>query len=456
MKACQTVQEVIAHTIQVQARGLAAPMNTLTKEFIRAQMRRDCESLGLRDLDRDIPPVVHVAGTKGKGSTCALVESILRQGKLRTGLFTSPHLVDIRERIRLNGKLLPRQEFDDHVMTTYKLLGVERMETIGFFQFLTLAMFRIFALKRHEVDVLILETGIGGRLDFTNCVDSPVCCAITRLDFDHVSLLGNTLELIAGEKAGIAKSKTRLFTLASQPALLPVIQHCCDQVGAVMETVEPLDASKFDIGIKGGAHQLENAALASAMARVVFAKLNPRLLERQDAMNETIAVGLATCRFPGRAQVEKMLSNQVTCYLDGAHTPISVECAAKWFQSTAMDQGTTPKKKRALVFHCSADRNPKHLLEIIRHECTFDYVFMVPPTSGPRSPAGYHDQLVQYWNELNSTKATVVETCSPLALKQRLSDLPEITQVLVVGSFFLVGDALQFWVEDWNVEQAFV
>lgn len=446
MKACQTVQEVIAHTIQVQARGLAAPVNTLTKEFIRAQMRRDCASLGLRDLDRDIPPVVHVAGTKGKGSTCALVESVLRQGKLRTGLFTSPHLVDIRERIRVNGKLLPRDEFEDHVMATYKLLGVERMETVGFFQFLTLAMFRLFALKRLEVDVLILETGIGGRLDFTNCVDSPLCCAITRLDFDHVALLGNTLELIAGEKAGIAKPRVRLFTLASQPALLPEIQRCCDQVGAVLETVEPLDASRFDIGIKGGAHQLENAALASAMARVVFAKLWP---VPQGLVDETIAAGLAACRFPGRAQVEKALGGRVTCYLDGAHTPVSVECAAKWFQSTA-----TPNKKRALVFHCSGDRNPKHLLEIIHRECAFDFAFMVPPTSGPRSPAAYHDQLVEYWRELSP--ASAAETCSPLALKQRLSESPEIAQVLVVGSFFLVGDALQFWVDDWNVEQAFV
>ena len=381
------------------------------------------------------------------------MESILREGHLRTGLFTSPHLVDVRERIRVNGGLLPMAKFEEHVMDTYHLLGEERMETIGFFQFLTLTTLRLFSKTTTngvQVDVLILETGIGGKLDFTNAVDQPLCCAITRLDFDHTELLGKTIQLIAAQKAGICKKGVPLFTPATQEADgLPVIQEVAKEQNAPLILVDELK-DVVGIGIHGGPPQIENASLASEMAKFVFKKLK----NNDDSLvRGYISSGLKNCKFPGRAQVEKN-EDGTTFFLDGAHTPKSVEFASIWFASSSSSDS-----ERVLVFHCSPDRDYELLLKkIYENVPNLRKAFFVKPTGGVNpGTKEFHDQLANEWGRLDKkNEARSLDHAKDLRKEiDNWKAKGEIKDVFVIGSFYTIGDALTLWIDNWDVEKAF-
>ena len=172
--------------------------------------------------------VVHVTGTKGKGSTCAFVEAVLRASGYTTGMFTSPHLWDVRERIRLNGRPVDRATFVaafDEVFSALRAAGDARVGVPAYFKFLTLLGLKIFLDA--GVDAVVLEVGIGGRLDATNCVPPPVAAGVTALGFDHMDLLGHTLPAIAGEKAGIFKPGARAFTVPQRADAMQalVVRH---------------------------------------------------------------------------------------------------------------------------------------------------------------------------------------------------------------------------------------
>ena len=154
--------------------------------------------------------IIHVAGTKGKGSTCSFAESMLRRSGLKTGLFTSPHMVQVRERIRINGKPVSEGLFVRYLDETWgKLSAVAAEEMPTYFRFLTLMAFHTFL--QEKVDVAVVEVGIGGLFDATNVIDKPIVCGITSLGLDHVKLLGNSLVSIAKHKAGIMKVLPNLF-----------------------------------------------------------------------------------------------------------------------------------------------------------------------------------------------------------------------------------------------------
>ncbi|MEW5316391.1 MAG: hypothetical protein WDW38_007767 [Sanguina aurantia] len=215
------------------------------------------DALGWRDAFENMPiylervglgqsihqlSTIHVAGTKGKGSTCAMVESILRSCGYRTGLFTSPHLVDVRERIRLDGRLVSRPMFhrlfwDCH--TSLSDAADEEVGVPGYFRFMTLLGLRTFV--DHGVEVAILEVGIGGRLDATNVIPPPAVAGITSLGFDHMDMLGNTLDLIAREKAGILKAGSPGFTLPQPEDAMQALQEVAAAVGVNLQLPRPFD-----------------------------------------------------------------------------------------------------------------------------------------------------------------------------------------------------------------------
>nr|CAD1828358.1 unnamed protein product [Ananas comosus var. bracteatus] len=164
--------------------------------------------LQVAGLDKSISElkIIHVAGTKGKGSTCTFSEAILRECGLQTGLFTSPHLIDITERFRINGSDISREKFLYYFWGLWHQLKEKNADGLlmpPLFQFLTLLAFKIFLCEK--VDVAIVEVGIGGRWDSTNVIKQPVVCGITSLGMDHMEILGDTIEKIAAEKAGIFK-----------------------------------------------------------------------------------------------------------------------------------------------------------------------------------------------------------------------------------------------------------
>ncbi|KAJ6317714.1 hypothetical protein OIU76_013288 [Salix suchowensis] len=213
--------------------------------------------------------IIHVAGTKGKGSTCTFTESILRNCGFRTGLFTSPHLIDVRERFRLDGMDICEEKFLAYFWWCYDRLKEKCTEDIPmptYFRFLALLAFKIFSSE--QVDVVILEVGLGGKFDATNVVQKPIICGISSLGYDHMEILGNTLAQIAGEKAGIFKDGIPAFTVPQPDEAMNVLEQNASELNVHLQVVEPLDAKLLN-GLKlrlEGEHQYLNAGLAIALS----------------------------------------------------------------------------------------------------------------------------------------------------------------------------------------------
>lgn len=195
----------------------SASLNTMTKYLLRS-------GLTLEDVDR--LSVIHVAGTKGKGSTCAFTEAILRNYGFRTGFYSSPHLIHVAERIRINGRPITEALFTKYFWRVYNELSSKKendSDMPTYFKFLTVLMFHIFL--NSDIDVVILEVGIGGEYDCTNVVRRPVCVGITSLGLEHTALLGNTLEAIAFQKSGIFKANAIAFTVPQPENAMNVIEQ---------------------------------------------------------------------------------------------------------------------------------------------------------------------------------------------------------------------------------------
>ena len=343
-------------------------------------------------LDLGSTKVLHVAGTKGKGSVCAMSDSILRAHGLATGMFTSPHLIEYRERIRIGGRPLSRAKFAKYFWATLRALqctatdGAEYPSMPAFFRFMTL--FALKAFVDEGVDAIVLEVGIGGRLDSTNFLppSAVTACAVTTLDLDHVAILGDTLELIAAEKAGIFKSGVCAISTPTQtPGALEVLQRVAATVGAPFELAPPL-AADVPLGLSG-AFQRNNAAIALRLCQVALEI--PRGGEGGSLSPETLQ-GLASASWAGRAQTvrEQALRHaawsdaafDVAIHLDGAHTPLSAQCCADWYrtQSTQSQRKNGSRSVRALVFNCGSRRDPVSLLRPLLG-LSFDVAIFCPP-----------------------------------------------------------------------------
>ncbi|HEX4888178.1 MAG TPA: folylpolyglutamate synthase/dihydrofolate synthase family protein [Luteibaculaceae bacterium] len=217
----------------------------------------------LLDNPQNRTPMVHLAGTNGKGSTAHFTASILQEAGFRVGLYTSPHLKDFRERIKINGQLMPEGEVIEFV-NLYKT-SFEAIDA-SFFEYTTAMAFWYF--DKAGVDIAVIETGLGGRLDSTNIIE-PLVCAITSISKDHMHLLGDTLEAIAAEKAGIIKHGVPIVQAKNTEAVEAVIAaHARDQSAPLIRAVEfPLPA-ETELGL-AGQYQWENAQTASCIATVL-------------------------------------------------------------------------------------------------------------------------------------------------------------------------------------------
>lgn len=191
-------------------------------------------------------PAIHIAGTNGKGSVCAILQSILQAAGYRTGLFISPHLVDVKERIQLDGLMLSPFDFVEVAKSVYGAMVKtlpDKKDWLTYFEFINAMAFVAFA--RHKVDVAIVETGLGGRLDSTNIINSPHCTVITPISLDHQARLGNTLEAIAGEKAGILKEGCPVVTGFQQPEAMMIIQTMAHKLHTPLHKI---NTAPFEMG----------------------------------------------------------------------------------------------------------------------------------------------------------------------------------------------------------------
>jgi dihydrofolate synthase/folylpolyglutamate synthase len=344
---------------------------------------------------------LHVAGTNGKGSTCAMMDAILRSAGYRSGLYTSPHLVDFRERIRVGGECIPEA-------AVARLLARMRDATSGwdhaptYFELVTAFAIRHFADV--GTDYIVLETGMGGRLDSTNVV-TPMVSVITPIAMDHSQWLGDTIAQIAGEKAGILKAGVPVVSADQTPEAREVIVSRAREVGAPLEFVcEPMN---MRVGLSGH-YQKYNAALAVAALRAAGVPIS----------EGAIADGLASVQWPGRFQ---KLGRFV---LDGGHNP---HAAARLVETWKEEFG--PERALA-IFGALADKDYSAMLGTLGDIA--DELWIVPVRSARAA----------------DPSALAAASPVPVRISESVSSaIAESTRqhrrVLITGSLFLVGEALE-------------
>ena len=383
------------------------------------------------------PPLIHVAGTKGKGSVAAMTASALCSHGLRTGLYTSPHLHSFRERIRLNGDLLTERAFAAAVARIWPVVEEMAGGPIGApstFEALTAMALDVF--REEAADAAVLEVGLGGRLDATNVVSSSVS-VITSVSLDHTAILGSTVEEIAGEKAGIIKGAQPVVSAPQDPGAMNVIRARAQAMGAPLTEVgrgvtyvqETHDLSGQTVLVTTardsyrirlpllGAHQAENAAVAVAALEQA-----PLPLSR-----DSIEAGLAAVRWDGRFQ---LLSTNPYLVVDGAHNPYSMARLRETVQEYL------PGTRVHLVFGASGDKQ----IDLLTEEAAAfaDEVWTV----ASRHPRAAHpDMLASLFERLGTSAHSATSVAE--GIEQALNAARDGDLVLVTGSLFAVAEALQ-------------
>jgi dihydrofolate synthase/folylpolyglutamate synthase len=381
-----------------------------------------------------------IAGTKGKGSTAAMLDSIAQASGLKTGLYTSPHLCSIRERIRANGQAIAEDNFASLVaelqphLEAAGMTGVRRFRT--FFETLT-AMALVY-FQRLGVDLAILEVGLGGRLDATN-VATPVASVITPISFDHTEVLGDTIPKIAREKAGIIKPHGIAVVAPQRPEALTVMREVCLAQGARLVDVAARvrwtprrchwDGSVVDVETDrrtypmlevplAGPHQLLNAATAVAAAEELEASGLPISAAGIDQ-------GLKRVNWEGRLET---VSRQPWIVLDGAHNRDSARCVREALTTCF------PYQRLILVLGISANKN---LTGIVEELAPLAAVTVATRAAVPRAAVAQHvADLAGKW-----CPRILVEEDPGEALRQAIAEMRPDDLLLVTGSLYLVGDA---------------
>ena len=359
---------------------------------------------------------IHVAGTNGKGSTCAMLESIYRAAGLRVGLFTSPHLVAFGERIQVNRRSISEANVVRLVGQLKPLLArfpTEHHPT--FFEVITVMALLYFAEQR--CDLVIWETGLGGRLDATNIV-TPLASVITNIQYDHQKWLGETLSSIASEKAGIIKPGIPVITGTEELEALRIIEETARANEAALMRVTPADARPLQVSLLGE-HQKMNAAVAVATVRA----LDPVLAVSSD----TIRNALGHVRWAGRLQlIDRPGGRKVL--LDGAHNAGGAEMLSAALQTYFPDQ------RPALILGILRDKDWARMCELLAPRAS--RVLLVPVHSERTAePHG----LAEVCHRANPL-APVLECPS---LKAALAATDEDSFVVVAGSLYLIGEAME-------------
>ncbi len=353
-----------------QTREFLYNLRNAGSKYSLARIKKLCRSLS---NPQNAYPVIHVAGTNGKGSVCAMVESILRSRGLKTGMYTSPHLVRLGERIQINR--IPVEE-NEIVSETIRLKNIS--DTIfdpsdfsdypSFFEFMTAMAFEMFA-NRH-VDCAVVEVGLGGRFDSTNIVH-PRVCAITSIAFDHTELLGDTIEKISREKAGIIKSGVPVVCGFLPEKAMSVMEGEADGKGCPLYKVRDFfpDADSLPKTSLAGNFQRRNAAVAAVVAKVLE-NSKPALFPN---LSKFIDRALGSVSWAARWQ-KIPLANGITLILDASHNEEGAESLEENLASLELELGG--KKPVVCVGSLARDRAKSILKVVSRHAA--EIILMVP------------------------------------------------------------------------------
>jgi dihydrofolate synthase/folylpolyglutamate synthase len=384
---------------------------------------------------------VHIAGTKGKGSTAAMLAAMLRQNKLTVGLYTSPHIMDLRERITINGRMIPEPEMTRLTARVATVARRMKNDPPSYFEVLTAVAFLYFASRK--VDIAVVETGLGGRLDATNVL-RPEVCAITSISFDHMEQLGDTLPDIAEEKAGIFKPGVPVISARQLPEVKRVLKRAAQRTGC------PLLFAGEDFEYT---YRFESSRSAGPQSRICvttptnyYDHLPVPLLGEHQAMNcvvalglldqlraknyevndEALMLGLSQVVLPGRMEI---IHTEPRVLVDGAHNAASVEAVMR-----AIGQNIT-YDSMVLVFGCGIDKDVDGMLRVLALGA--DKIIFTRSTN-PR--AAEPSELTARYKEITGR----VEQNAPnlrAALEIAGKAVTRDDLICITGSFYLVADA---------------
>jgi len=397
---------------------------------------------------------IHIAGTKGKGSTCAMMASVLQAAGYRVGLFTQPHLHTFRERIQINGQLISEEE----MVALLEALkpAIEQLPDPSTFEIMTAMAFQYFA--EQEVDFAVIETGLGGRLDTTNVIE-PLVAVITSISYDHTYILGDTLEEIAGEKAGIIKEGRPVVCAPQGPEALKVIAGTCQESNAPLTLLgedwlwERTEANLDGQGLRVtchtpdrgglmpqdgvevfwipflGRYQLVNAATAIATVDQLYRQgVNLSLNQVGD--------GLRATRWPGRLEI---LARDPLLVMDGAHNVDSIQ------RMLATLEEDFPYERLKVVVGFSADKDVQGMLAELTSRVD---ELILTKSIHPRSADP--NELVKKAGHSRAQVSVVKDV--PSAMWQALAGAHPGDLICVTGSLFVVAEARAAWLDAQGVD----
>ena len=359
-------------------------------------------------------PSVQIAGTNGKGSTAAMLDSICRAAGIKTGLYTSPHLVSITERIKISDESISTEDFAACATVvrevSEQLLCDKQIEALPTF-FEQLTAIALLAFRNAGIELAILETGLGGRLDSTTAANATIV-AITQIAMDHEEYLGHTIESIASEKAAIIRPGVKAVIAKQQPGAMSVLLRRCEESGVTPILAER--ASGYENVLLGlrGRHQMDNAAVAICLAELLHV---PRA---------EIVSGLENAHHPGRLE---LIAHKPDFLLDGAHNPAGCQSLRAYLDEFA-------PRPLALVFGAMRDKQLEQIGEILFPVAD---VLILTPVENPRSAS--IEMLRPVANRF--ARGTVIETDSSAdALRVAVAKTPSQGLICIAGSLYLIGE----------------
>ncbi len=374
---------------------------------------------------------VHVAGTNGKGSTCAMISSVLREAGYKTGMFTSPYIHVFDERIQVNGQMISNEELIEIVEFVKGFIDeIEEKPTV--FEIITLIGMEYF--KRQQCDIVVLEVGIGGLLDSTNVIESKEAAVITSIGFDHTGMLGNTIEEIAAQKAGIIKENTDVIFWNRETKAAKVVEEVCEKTNSRLyvpdyealksvsldltgQTFDYKDYIKLRIPLLGS-YQLENAAIALTAIEVLKQK-------GYGIEEKHIYEGLSKAGWIGRFE---LLSKEPVVIADGSHNPPGMKATAESLKTHFPDQKIT------FIIGVMAD---KELEKMTQYILPLAKEFLTVTPDNPRAMKA--EVLAEYLESHGCVKAESFETVEE-ACKEAVKRAGKTGVVCALGSLYLVDE----------------
>ena len=379
--------------------------------------------------------VLHIAGTNGKGSVCAYLSSVLRKAGISCGMFTSPHLVSMRERFVINGEMVSEEDF----LYAFRLVmgEVKRLASAYHPTFFELLFFMAMTLfEEYGVEYAVLETGLGGRLDATNVVEEKKLCVITSIGYDHMEYLGETLAQIAGEKAGIMRSGVPVVYPEGQEEVIRVMEEYAEKIGAKTFPVEKAAIKEIRIRHKtidfslhlhyydyigftvstSALYQVENASLAaSALA----------LLNDMRITVSALQSGIREMVWEGR--MEEILPS---VYLDGAHNADGIQA----FLETVKQHSCTGR--RVLLYSTVRDKQYARVAGLLAQAGLFDEICLVPLQGERALPLAQLTDCFRQYTEFDIKEYERLD----IALSELFTQKHDGDKVYIVGSLYLAGE----------------